>query len=832
MPKRVNQQAQQDSRKRPVFQEYVEKRKKELDAEGNFPRDGPTLAGRASKQIQKEITTARKATISKKKRAFDPRWEEAIQDAIYFKGRHPDISFRLLAAKFQPSYTTRVLCYTTIQRRYTGKCQSLLSNGGHAASRHLTDAQELGVMEILDRYQYIGTPLRLGLLRGVANRMLKDQVPRGIAVEDLPTVGRDWPKQFVERHKDEWKTLKLKFLDVQRKAAHKKEDISQWFELFEFIVDEWDLAPAQIWNMDETGFRIGVLEGLQLVLCRAEVRALYMDSPEKRTLVTSCETVSAAGESIPPGIIFPAKCHIPWMFPEDLPEDWMIGYSDKGYNTVELGIGWIQHFDKYTKRLLEPDNQKWRADVFDDLKDEKPVAEGEPENSRLLIIDGHESHVNVDFLKYAENNNIIVLALPPHLTHKMQPLDVGVFQSLKHAHQTVLDSWVRDIGSVFDKQQFIAKLPEIRQKGIKKATIISAWKKAGLVPFDPQKVLDGITELEPEKLRSIGIPVDRPKTPPMPHLDHEGYAISPDRLPVPYTEGYIDSSPLHVLPDSLRRYAKGTKYFNDFFKDHPEFEEQGIKFMRLTQAMQKDIVSGAEAVDALTQKARKQREAAAIGREGSHQKNWRLKSKGGWLKAGAGQSHFQGKDIKELQLQDVKRLKASKVEQKHVQEWEIEQEKETQEIASWYGIEEFVNADCMPHSDLRWLNESDIDQKEFDKRLETLREFYKGRMQDKLGIQEQQDRFTAEKHRIWEAQGRDKDGNLQWEEPMDLPPLVNQEPDILYPLGATDSEIEKYESSQQRYQQPVLEEPVPRSTPPAFEPPSDNLADLNLELLE
>ncbi|RKF83704.1 hypothetical protein GcM3_009047, partial [Golovinomyces cichoracearum] len=638
MPKRVNQQAQQDSRKRPVFQEYVEKRKKELDAEGNFPRDGPTLAGRASKQIQKEITTARKATISKKKRAFDPRWEEAIQDAIYFKGRHPDISFRLLAAKFQPSYTTRVLCYTTIQRRYTGKCQSLLSNGGHAASRHLTDAQELGVMEILDRYQYIGTPLRLGLLRGVANRMLKDQVPRGIAVEDLPTVGRDWPKQFVERHKDEWKTLKLKFLDVQRKAAHKKEDISQWFELFEFIVDEWDLAPAQIWNMDETGFRIGVLEGLQLVLCRAEVRALYMDSPEKRTLVTSCETVSAAGESIPPGIIFPAKCHIPWMFPEDLPEDWMIGYSDKGYNTVELGIGWIQHFD------------------------------------------------NV--------------------------------------------------------------------------------------------------------LGSIGIPVDRPKTPPMPHLDHEGYAISPDRLPVPYTEGYIDSSPLHVLPDSLRRYAKGTKYFNDFFKDHPEFEEQGIKFMRLTQAMQKDIVSGAEAVDALTQKARKQREAAAIGREGSHQKNWRLKSKGGWLKAGAGQSHFQGKDIKELQLQDVKRLKASKVEQKHVQEWEIEQEKETQEIASWYGIEEFVNADCMPHSDLRWLNESDIDQKEFDKRLETLREFYKGRMQDKLGIQEQQDRFTAEKHRIWEAQGRDKDGNLQWEEPMDLPPLVNQEPDILYPLGATDSEIE------------------------------------------
>ena len=46
--------------------------------------------------------------------------------------------------------------------------------------------------------------------------------------------------------------------------------------------------------------------------------------------------------------------------------------------------------------------------------------------ARLLIIDGHESHVNVEFLQYAENNNIIVLALPPHLTHHMQPLDVGI----------------------------------------------------------------------------------------------------------------------------------------------------------------------------------------------------------------------------------------------------------------------------------------------------------------------------------------------------------------------------------------------------------------------
>ncbi|KAH9215933.1 hypothetical protein DL95DRAFT_297948, partial [Leptodontidium sp. 2 PMI_412] len=79
-----------------------------------------------------------------------------------------------------------------------------------------------------------------------------------------------------------------------------------------------------------------------------------------------------------------------------------IGYSDKGYNTVELGLGWLKHFDKHTKRKLEPDNIKWQQDLFDE-NDSK------------------------DFLEYAETNGIIVLALLPHLIYKMQLLDIGVF---------------------------------------------------------------------------------------------------------------------------------------------------------------------------------------------------------------------------------------------------------------------------------------------------------------------------------------------------------------------------------------------------------------------
>ena len=45
----------------------------------------------------------------------------------------------------------------------------------------------------------------------------------------------------------------------------------------------------------------------------------------------------------------------------------------------------------------------------------------------LLIYDGHGSHEKYKLLQLAKENNSILFSLPPHTTHKLQPLDVGVF---------------------------------------------------------------------------------------------------------------------------------------------------------------------------------------------------------------------------------------------------------------------------------------------------------------------------------------------------------------------------------------------------------------------
>ena len=49
---------------------------------------------------------------------------------------------------------------------------------------------------------------------------------------------------------------------------------------------------------------------------------------------------------------------------------------------------------------------------------------------RLLIVDSHSSHINLEFVNYADSHGIILLVLPPYTIYRLQPLDVGLFQPL------------------------------------------------------------------------------------------------------------------------------------------------------------------------------------------------------------------------------------------------------------------------------------------------------------------------------------------------------------------------------------------------------------------
>ena len=108
----------------------------------------------------------------------------------------------------------------------------------------------------------------------------------------------------------------------------------------------------------------------------------------------------------------------------------------------------------------------------------------------LPILDGHSSHETLQFIDLAEKNNIIVLCLPPHTTHKPQPLDVGVFGLFQWAWLDLCDSVVELTGSEMPKENFIKQYMKVRSSTFKSITIISAFKKSGIWPVN-QAVFTG-----------------------------------------------------------------------------------------------------------------------------------------------------------------------------------------------------------------------------------------------------------------------------------------------------------------------------------------------------
>jgi hypothetical protein len=57
---------------------------------------------------------------------------------------------------------------------------------------------------------------------------------------------------------------------------------------------------------------------------------------------------------------------------------------------------------------------------------------------RLLIIDGHGSHLTMDFINYCDEHRILIAIMPPHSTHTLQPLDVVMFKLLSTAYSSAL----------------------------------------------------------------------------------------------------------------------------------------------------------------------------------------------------------------------------------------------------------------------------------------------------------------------------------------------------------------------------------------------------------
>jgi hypothetical protein len=59
----------------------------------------------------------------------------------------------------------------------------------------------------------------------------------------------------------------------------------------------------------------------------------------------------------------------------------------------------------------------------------------------MLLMDNYLSHLTWQFIQYALSRKIVLVALPPYSTHKLQPLDVGYFGPLQHYYSEEVDNF-------------------------------------------------------------------------------------------------------------------------------------------------------------------------------------------------------------------------------------------------------------------------------------------------------------------------------------------------------------------------------------------------------
>jgi hypothetical protein len=278
-------------------------------------------------------------------------------------------------------------------------------------------------------------------------------------------------------------------MDRDRYKADSGAKYSLYLELLHSKMKEYNVEPRHTYNMDEKGFLIGVTSRSKRVFSRRmwdkkEVRASVQDGSREWITLLAC--VCADGSALPPGLIYQSAG-------KSLQSSWVdaikpgehsihVSSSLTGWTNNDIGLAWLEQvFDRYTKAKAR-------------------------RSHRLLILDGHGSHVTMDFIEYCDRNKILLVVLPPHSTHTLQPLDVCLFKPLSQAYSSELSSFIQRSQGLLPvkKGDFLPLFWEAWTSSFKPKTILKSFEVTGISPMNPDVILDRFNSDRSDERESEG----------------------------------------------------------------------------------------------------------------------------------------------------------------------------------------------------------------------------------------------------------------------------------------------------------------------------------------
>ena len=223
-------------------------------------------------------------------------------------------------------------------------------------------------------------------------------------------------------------------------------------------------------------------------------KSLGSNQDGSREFISLLAAISADGTALPPALIYQGDSY-------DLQSTWIEDFdhssdeaffavSKKGWTNEELGFSWLL-------RIFEPFTREKAGNA-----------------RRLLIVDGHSSHVNMKFINFCGDHGIILGILPPHSTHRLQPLDVGIFSPLSTAYSNQIDRLIQSSQgfSRVTKRNFWYLFRSAWKTALTFENIRSAFAATAIHPLGPKKILNQIKKT-PSLISSDNDKKSKNKTP-------------------------------------------------------------------------------------------------------------------------------------------------------------------------------------------------------------------------------------------------------------------------------------------------------------------------------
>jgi hypothetical protein len=308
----------------------------------------------------------------------------------------------------------------------------------HESQQILSAAEEKTLLKTIYRLSKSGCPITLPLTRDLAEEIRLSRFRLSSTPTSYPLISKRWIDRFPKRY-PELLTIYSRALDASRFEGVTYPVVNAYFDALTDLFLENSYSSDAIFNVDETGFALG-------------------------TTLPSKVLIGASGVALPPLLIFKAKYTNSAWIPASTPENWKFSTSTSGWTSDNHAYEWLT-------TLFEPETR--RID----------------EKQRLLLLDGHGSHLTARFIAFCIDKKIDLVVLPPHTSHILQPLDVGVFSPLKRALLTEIEKLfcldTRRIPRIEWTEAYITA----RSRAFIPRSIESSFQASGIYPLSPITIL-------------------------------------------------------------------------------------------------------------------------------------------------------------------------------------------------------------------------------------------------------------------------------------------------------------------------------------------------------